>query len=168
MSSLGGQNAAVGSEGGTVHTQHAPTRFGWCRGLVVGGGIAATVALQDREIKKLKLALQELKEKAAHDSSNTMDNLVAVRNERQEDDQMRTEEMEAMEGRLNDLEKELYSKLCEVTHHIIVSLFSLLSEAPEVHRVEGSMHTQRRPTCFGGEGGDLPKVKTQTQQDRQV
>ena len=67
-----------------------------------------------------------------------MDNLVAVRNERQEDDQMRTEEME---GRLNDLEKELYSKLCEVTHHIIVSLFSLLSEAPEVHRVEGSMHT---------------------------
>ena len=61
-----------------------------------------------------------------------MDNLVAVRNERQEDDLIRTEEMEAMEGRLNDLEKEQYSKLSDVTHHIIVSLFSLYSEAPEV------------------------------------
>ena len=36
-----------------------------------------------------------------------MDNLCSVRNERVEDDELRTEEMEAMEGRLNDLEKEL-------------------------------------------------------------
>ena len=54
----------------------------------------------------------------------------------------------------------IYSKLSEVLL-IIVSLFSLYSEAPKVHRVE-------RSTCFGGEGGDLPKVNTQAQQDRRV
>ena len=81
--------------------------MGGAKGTGGGGDLAATVALQDIEIKKLKLALQELKEKAAHDATITMDNLVSVRNERQEDDLIRTEEMEAMEGRLNDLEKEL-------------------------------------------------------------
>ena len=96
-----------------------PPALGGAGGLIVGGGIggangtggggdlAATVEMQDKEIKKLKAELEQLKKKAEHDSRITLDNLVEIRNERQEDDQIRTGEMDAMEDRLDDLEKEL-------------------------------------------------------------
>ena len=93
---------------------HQPALGGAGGGLVVGGGIggangtggggdlAATVELQDNEIKKLKAEFEQMKKKAEHDSRITLDNLVEIRNERQEDDQIRTGEMDAMEDSLND------------------------------------------------------------------
>ena len=133
MSSLGGQNAAVGSEGGTVHTQHAPTRFGWCRGLVVGGGIggangtggggdqggsgtppttvtpATTAPQQDQrgEVEKLKAEVEKLKKQALKESNITTINLVGLRNEMQMDYRERTKERKALERRVKDLKKEL-------------------------------------------------------------
>ena len=92
VSSLGGQNAG---------------------GLIVGGGIGGANGTrgggepQQGEIEKLNQKIEEMKEQAREDSRITMDNLTNVRNERVEDDELRTEEREAMEGRLNDLEKEL-------------------------------------------------------------
>ena len=53
---------------------------------------AATVQQQDREIQKLKSEIGKLKKKALKDSCITMDNLVAVRNEWQIDDQLRTKD----------------------------------------------------------------------------
>ena len=97
-------------------SMHPPALGGAGGGLVVGGGIGgangtggggdlATTA--QSEIKNLKLEIQELKQKVAHDATITMDNLTNVRNERVEDDEIRTEEREAMEGRLDNLENEL-------------------------------------------------------------
>ena len=91
-----------------------PPALGGAGGLVVGGGIGGANGTggggeqhQQGEIEKLNEKIEEMKEQAREESRITMDNLCSVRNERVEDDELRTEEREAMEGRLNDLEKEL-------------------------------------------------------------
>ena len=72
------------------------------RNLAGGGGEPHTTTAQSQEqqgeIEKLNKKIEELKEQAKEDSRITMDNLTNVRNERQEDNELRTEEREAMEG----------------------------------------------------------------------